>query len=130
MSDLISKQDTLKRLCEKCWEGDESTGCSDWKCIEYRIIEDMPSADRLIKEAVSTLIHTKGDDAVSVAFRNAGRFVQNAIDGEPPEFEEIPTGEWRLNSNGYWRCTKCGAIGDKSDNFCRFCGVKMEAHNE
>lgn len=44
--DLISKQDTLKCLCKKCWEGDESTGCSDWKCIEYRIIEDMPSADR------------------------------------------------------------------------------------
>jgi hypothetical protein len=46
MSDLISRQGTLKRLCEKCWEGDESTGCSNWKCIEYRIIEDMPSADR------------------------------------------------------------------------------------
>lgn len=44
MSDLIIKQDTLKRLCEKCTEGLEVSACGKWKCIEYRLIEEMPSA--------------------------------------------------------------------------------------
>ena len=97
MSDSISRQDVLKLI--------ENTPY-DWSNITERTemlrkIKALSSTDRLIKEAVSTLIHTKGDDAVSVAFRNAGRFVQNAIDGEPPEFEEIPsvdrpTGKWEL----------------------------------
>lgn len=46
MSVLISKEDTLKRLCEKCTEGDETLKCDIMKCIEYHLIEDMPSADR------------------------------------------------------------------------------------
>lgn len=36
-----------------------------------------------------------------------------------------PTGEWRLNSNGHWQCSKCGAIGNIFDDFCRYCGAKM-----
>lgn len=46
MSDLISRQDTLKRLCEKCTEGYEKAVCGARKCTEYQVIEDMPSADR------------------------------------------------------------------------------------
>jgi Zn finger protein HypA/HybF involved in hydrogenase expression len=46
MSDLISRQDTLKFLCEKCTEGDERMECGAYRCIEYRFIENMPSADR------------------------------------------------------------------------------------
>ena len=46
MSDLISRQDTLKRLCEKCTEGYEKAVCGVRKCTEYQVIEDMPSADR------------------------------------------------------------------------------------
>ena len=40
-SNLISKQDTQKRLCEECPENAE---CVGWKYIECRIIADMPSA--------------------------------------------------------------------------------------
>ena len=45
----------------------------------------------LVKESAKTLVRSVGDSASAKAFRNAGRFMQNAIDGEAPEFEKIPS---------------------------------------
>lgn len=52
----------------------------------------LDSLDRmlLVKESAKTLMHSVGDSVSAKAFRNAGRFMQNAIDGEAPEFEMIP----------------------------------------
>ncbi len=50
-------------------------------------------ADRmkLVQEAVDTLMNTSKTDSIKdKCFRNAARFVQNAIDGEPQDFERIP----------------------------------------
>lgn len=48
---------------------------------------------KYIQEAVNTILHQcSGPSLVDAAMRNAARFVQNAIDGEPPEFEELPKG--------------------------------------
>ena len=44
----------------------------------------------LVKESAKTLMHSVGNSVSAKAFRNAGRFIQNAIDGEAPEFEKIP----------------------------------------
>lgn len=111
--------------CTKCkhyYETEDDTGVRS----HCGAMGEKETRMKLVEEAAKTLMNTNGSDIASVAFRNAGRFVQNAIDGEPPEFEKIPTGELRLNSNGYWRCTKCGAIGNKSDNFCRYCGERKK----
>ena len=43
----------------------------------------------LVKESAKTLMHSVGNSVSAKAFRNAGRFIQNAIDGEAPEFEKI-----------------------------------------
>ena len=48
-------------------------------------IDRMP----LVKESAMTLMHSRGDSVFAKALRNAGRFIQNAIDGEAPEFEKI-----------------------------------------
>jgi len=55
----------------------------------------LDSIDRmlLVKESAKTLMHSVGDSVSAKAFRNAGRFIQNAIDGEAPEFEMIPSAQ-------------------------------------
>lgn len=45
---------------------------------------------QFVKESANTLIHSVGETDSAKAFRNAGRFIWNAIDGEPQDFEEIP----------------------------------------
>lgn len=54
-------------------------------------LKSFENAERLelIRQSVCTLLNTKGDDNVSKAFRNAGRLVKNAMDGEYPDFEKI-----------------------------------------
>ena len=47
----------------------------------------------LVKESAKTLMHSVGNSVSAKAFRNAGRFIQNAIDGEAPEFEKIPSAQ-------------------------------------
>lgn len=49
----------------------------------------LDSIDRmlLVKESAKTLMHSVGASVSAKAFRNAGRFIQNAIDGEAPELE-------------------------------------------
>ena len=55
----------------------------------------LDSIDRmlLVKESAKTLMHSVGNSVSAKAFRNAGRFIQNAIDGEAPEFEKIPSAQ-------------------------------------
>ena len=68
---------------------------------EIKVIDDilfrfwqmgwLDSIDRmpLVKESAKTLIHSVGNSVSAKAFRNAGRFIQNAIDGEAQEFEFV-----------------------------------------
>ena len=81
-----------------------------WQMGWLDIIDRMP----LVKESAKTLMHSDGNSVSAKAFRNAGRFVQNAIDGEAPELELIPSaqpetkqGEWiplreQLPEDGKW----------------------------
>lgn len=64
----------------------------------------LDSIDRmlLVKESAKTLMHSVGNSVSAKAFRNAGRFIQNAIDGEAPEFEKIPSAESEII-----RCKDC-----------------------
>jgi len=56
----------------------------------------------LVKESAKTLVRSVGDSASAKAFRNAGRFIQNAIDGEAPEYEKLPSAEPEII-----RCRDC-----------------------
>ena len=56
----------------------------------------------LVKESAKTLMHSVGNSVSAKAFRNAGRFIQNAIDGEAPEFEKIPSAQPERT------CVNCG----------------------
>lgn len=56
----------------------------------------------LVKESAKTLMHSVGNSVSAKAFRNAGRFIQNAIDGEAPEFEKIPPAQPDII-----RCKEC-----------------------
>lgn len=56
----------------------------------------------LVKESAKTLMHSVGNSVSAKAFRNAGRFIQNAIDGEAPEFEKIPSAQPEII-----RCKDC-----------------------
>ena len=53
----------------------------------------------LVKESAKTLMHSVGNSVSAKAFRNAGRFIQNAIDGEAPEFEKIPSAQPEWNNH-------------------------------
>ena len=98
----------------------------------------LDSVDRmpLVKESARTLMHSAGNSISAKAFRNAGRFVQNAIDGEPPEFEKLlsaqpqrPEGHWIFDfAHNEMTCSECGRTFtggfdlENADNFCRHCG--------
>ena len=69
-----------------------------WQMGWLDIIDRMP----LVKESVKTLMHSVGNSVSAKAFRNAGRFIQNAIDGEAPEFEKIPSAQPEII-----RCKDC-----------------------
>ena len=44
-----------------------------------------------VQETIDCILNTcKSDQIADIAMRNAAKFVQNAIDGECPDFEEIP----------------------------------------
>lgn len=67
----------------------------DGAVVAYKAdIEQIPSAQperiKFVQEAVNTILNTSKSDSISdKSFRNAAKFIQNAIDGEPPEFEQI-----------------------------------------
>lgn len=59
------------------------------------IINALPSAQPermyLVQQAVYTIMNTSKSDSIKdKCFRNAARLIQNAIDGEPQDFELIP----------------------------------------
>lgn len=72
----------------------------------------------LIKESVMTLMHSRGDSVSAKALRNAGRLIQNAIDGEVPEFEEIPSAEPEII-----RCKDCKNFRRWIDTDITFCDL-------
>ena len=48
---------------------------------------------------------------------------------------ERKTGKWTLNKDGSATCSECGRVQqnawdmDNADNFCHFCGARMEYEN-
>lgn len=77
----------------------------------------LDSIDRmlLVKESAKTLMHSGGDSVFAKTLRNAGRFIQNAIDGEAPEFEKIPSAQPETT-----HCAECKhwKHSDVRKNYC------------
>lgn len=106
-----------------------------WQMGWLESIDRMP----LVKESAKTLIRSAGNSVSAKAFRNAGRFMQNAIDGEAPEFEKIPAeeperknGKWIQGTNHglgvyNYTCSACSCTYVTIDtyNFCPNCGCQM-----
>jgi hypothetical protein len=58
--------------------------------------EETPDENRMVyvQETVNTILNSHTDNTdIDKAFRNAAKLVQNAIDGEPVDFEEIERSE-------------------------------------
>lgn len=54
--------------------------------------EETPDENRMVyvQETVNTILNSHtGNTDIDKAFRNAAKLVQNAIDGEPVDFEKI-----------------------------------------
>lgn len=71
---------------------------TDWSTDIKVVIEDEVNAEptvepermKLIQEAVNTIMNMSNTDSLEdKCFRNAARFIQNAIDGKPQDFELI-----------------------------------------
>lgn len=113
MSDMCddNRFDLIEKYKKKLIEATNIETASD----EMTVLDDilfrfwqmgwLDSIDRmlLVKESAKTLMHSVGDSVSAKAFRNAGRFIQNAIDGETPEFEKIPSAHPGCDE---W-CTDC-----------------------
>ncbi len=113
MSDMCddNRFDLIEKYKKKLIEATNIETASD----EMTVLDDilfrfwqmgwLDSIDRmlLVKESAKTLMHSVGDSVSAKAFRNAGRFIQNAIDGETPEFEKIPSAQPGCDE---W-CTDC-----------------------
>lgn len=57
---------------------------------------------KLVQQAVNTIMSTSRSYSIrDRAFRNAARLVQCAIDGEAPDFEQIPEGD-EMPSEPHW----------------------------
>lgn len=148
MSRPIDADELSRRMYDEAFEKDSEDQRWDSGCwIRYRLFERVlkeqptiePERMKFVQEAVNTLMNTSKTNSIKdKCFRNAARFVQNAIDGEPQDFELIPdeperkVGKWE---NG---CI-CSVCGERCDyhlsgdiwieelaNFCPNCGAKME----
>lgn len=92
----------------------------------------LDSVDRmsLVKESARTLMHSAGDSISAKAFRNAGRFVQNAIDGEPPGFEKLPSEQPEIirckdcKKFEYHRCTRANHYVSEYDHCMSIFGAE------
>ena len=83
----MNREEALQRL--KTTDACDSELC---KALEMAI-EALESESRMkyVKEAVNAILNTCDTDSIAdKAMRNAAKFVQNAIDGSYPEFEELP----------------------------------------
>ena len=64
--------------------------------------EVQPDRMKLVQQAVNTIMSTSRSYSIrDRAFRNAARLVQCAIDGEAPDFEQIPEGD-EMPSEPHW----------------------------
>ena len=74
----------------------------------------------LVKESAKTLIRSVGDSVSAKAFRNAGRFMQNAIDGEAQEYEmeNLPSAEQEII-----RCKDCKHYRSYAGVIDGYCGM-------
>lgn len=125
----------------------------------YRALSDaicalsaQPERMRFVQQAVNTIMHTARSDSIKdKSFRNAARMIQNAIDGEPQEFEPIPDEPERKKGKWIWwyeesftehateykphcKCSECGRECAPSvatfSNFCRNCGADMRGERD
>ena len=115
------------------------------EAIDYAI--DCIGRLELVEQAIDTIYNISHEDTIKdKAMRNAAAFIQNAVDGEPPEFEEIKgteesgikhVGKWKQVHIGYmspggtpsYACPKCGggehlhgAEFPYKKLFCPICG--------
>ena len=71
---------------------------------------------KFVQEAVNTLMNiSKTNSVKDKCFRNAARFVQNAIDGEPQDFERIP------DEPGHKTCKGCVHLPQRYKFPCTSC---------
>lgn len=61
---------------------------------ELNNLPPLPDRMKYVQESVNIIMNTcKSDSIKDKAFRNAARMIQNAIDGEAPDFETIEGGQ-------------------------------------
>ena len=155
--DLISRKaaiDAIRASTSKYTGFMEMEMYTDDDAVEAieALLPAQPKVDRmtLVVEAVNTLINSAGDSQSAKAFRNAGKFVKNAIDGEPPTFEEIleeperKHGKWEFYEDRApvwdiagektwaraYKCSECGFVHSVIEDFGRYvfcpnCGADM-----
>ena len=133
---------TREKAIEMIRNDMELNGCT-WSIEETEAVKmaiealEQPERMKLVQEAVNTLMSTSKTNSIKdKCFRNAARFVQNAIDGEPQDFEQIPqpkqkTGRWiQISPAGIYECSECGKNVMTNDieeyKWCHGCGCKME----
>ena len=105
-----------------------------WQMGWLDTLERMP----LVKESARTLMHSAGDTIASKAMRNAGRFIQSAIDGQYYDFEQIEpephNGKWIDNGNDTISCSRCATWFPKERepfmHCCPYCFADMRGEEE
>lgn len=113
MADSMTFPDTVEEFMEqyKVVDTEEvySNGCEFVPIFRMKQwFEHQNDRMKFVQEAVNTLMNSSETNSVKdKCFRNAARFVQNAIDGEPQDFERIPVTEWapvmeQLPEDGTW----------------------------
>lgn len=146
MDDLISRQaaiDEIKALYEWHEVVTEDRAIDHFKRLPSAQSERM----KLVQKAVNTIMNTSRSNSVKdKCFRNAARLVQNAIDGEPQDFELIPDeperkkGRW-INHGQYadffphceYRCSVCDHPYLEIEiayDFCPNCGADMRGGDD
>lgn len=115
---------------------------------ELNNLPPLPDQMKYVQESVNIIMNTcKSDSIKDKAFRNAARMIQNAIDGEAPDFETIEAlppvdavpvrhGRWIMAEGelAFWdECSECGKkILHRTPyyDFCPNCGANMRKDDE
>lgn len=124
-----------------------------WKSYVEALPSAQPERMRFVQQAVNMIMHTaKSDSIKDKSFRNAARMIQNAIDGEPQDFEPISDeperkeGKWIYAEHdiamcdGYM-CDQCGFFVPwdykhksidfiKDYHWCPSCGADMRCEDD